>query len=60
MRLYAVDRLSEMGGRFYVHLRCKQCNHKACIKYLLSDDQTSSLFCRKCVEATQKSAGQNA
>lgn len=30
MRLYGVRKLSEMGGRFYVHVRCRSCQRRIC------------------------------
>lgn len=35
MRLYGVRRLSEMNGRFYVHVRCQGCQRRTC--FLASD-----------------------
>jgi hypothetical protein len=30
MRLYGVRNLNEMGGRFYVHIRCNACKRRNC------------------------------
>lgn len=30
MRLYGVRQLDEMGGRFYVHVRCRSCQRRTC------------------------------
>ena len=32
MRLYGVRRLGEMGGAFYVHIRCRSCQRRTCFK----------------------------
>jgi len=31
MRLYGVKRMGELGGRFWVHVRCRGCQRRACI-----------------------------